>query len=165
LVNYSFSSEDLRRLVAAIERYYKPAIQNLIENLHPARGLSWEEDHIASLFSQTRNEYVKCTFCLARSAEPAEGSNSTGCSYRPAILATQLSETFWSMYYSSSPLRKSKSNAHFALSSIGFLSQRALMRIQEIYFCSLVLLSANLNPPYPQRTWRTYGSMFSCSHR
>jgi nucleolar pre-ribosomal-associated protein 1 len=56
-VDRPLSSAELSLLVITIERFHKPALRDLYESLHPAKGLLGNGSDIASRFSQLRNMY------------------------------------------------------------------------------------------------------------
>jgi nucleolar pre-ribosomal-associated protein 1 len=52
------SVRDVRRLVAAVQRYHKPALKDLAEFLHPAQCLLWDGFDIASKTPHPPAQYV-----------------------------------------------------------------------------------------------------------
>jgi nucleolar pre-ribosomal-associated protein 1 len=56
LVDRPLSYLHVQRLAAVIEHFYKPALRQLCEHMHPNDGVLWQGLQLASRFSEIRNE-------------------------------------------------------------------------------------------------------------
>jgi nucleolar pre-ribosomal-associated protein 1 len=56
LVDHSLNPKEVGRLAAVISRFYKPALKEFSENLHPSHALFWQGLDVVSQFSDLRNQ-------------------------------------------------------------------------------------------------------------
>jgi nucleolar pre-ribosomal-associated protein 1 len=60
LINHPLHSNDIKRLMDAVERLHKPALREVAEHLDPGRPLLWGSLNIVSRWPEHRVESVTC---------------------------------------------------------------------------------------------------------